>query len=56
MLQLSFIKENRIFTIAGLEKKFFKNAAEVVDQVLNLDQKRKEIKLELDNSLAEANL
>ncbi len=56
MLQLSFIKENKIFTIAGLEKKFFKNAAEVVDQVLDLDQKRKDIKLELDNSLAEANL
>jgi len=56
MLQLSFIKENKNFTIAGLEKKFFKNAAEVVDQVLNLDQKRKDIKLELDNSLAEANL
>ncbi len=56
MLQLSFIKENKFFTIAGLEKKFFKNAAEVIDQVLNLDQKRKDIKLELDNSLAEANL
>ncbi len=56
MLQLSFIKENKNFTIAGLEKKFFKYAAEVVDQVLDLDQKRKDIKLELDNSLAEANL
>lgn len=55
MLQLSFIKENKLFTIAGLEKKHFKNAAEVIDQVLDLDQKRKDIKLELDNSLAEAN-
>ena len=55
MLQLNFIKENKDLTIAGLERKYFKNAAETVEQVLSLDQNRKDMQLELDNTLAQAN-
>ena len=55
MLQLNFIKENKGLTIAGLERKFFKNAAETVEQVLSLDQNRKDTQLELDNTLAQSN-
>jgi seryl-tRNA synthetase len=55
MLQLNFIKENKDLTVAGLERKYFKNAAETVEQVLNLDQNRKDTQLELDNTLAQSN-
>lgn len=55
MLQLNFIKENKALTIAGLERKYFKNAAETVEQVLTLDQNRKDTQIELDNTLAQSN-
>ncbi|MCF8324195.1 MAG: serine--tRNA ligase [Leadbetterella sp.] len=55
MLQLNFIKENKDLTIAGLERKYFKNATETVEQVLSLDQNRKDTQLELDNTLAQSN-
>ena len=55
MLQLNFIKENKDLTIAGLERKYFKNAAETVEQVLTLDQNRRDTQLELDNTLAQSN-
>ncbi len=55
MLQLNFIKENKDLTIASLERKYFKNAAETVEQVLSLDQNRKDTQLELDNTLAQSN-
>lgn len=55
MLQLNFIKENKDLTIAGLERKYFKNAADTVEQVLSLDQNRKDTQLELDNTLAQSN-
>ncbi|HLO44796.1 MAG TPA: serine--tRNA ligase [Leadbetterella sp.] len=55
MLQLNFIKENKDLTIAGLERKYFKNAAETVEQVLVLDQNRKDAQQELDNTLAQSN-
>jgi seryl-tRNA synthetase len=55
MLQLNFIKENKDLTISGLERKYFKNAAETVEQVLSLDQNRKDTQLELDNTLAQSN-
>lgn len=55
MLQLNFIKENKDLTIKGLERKYFKNAAETVEQVLSLDQIRKDTQLELDKTLAQSN-
>ena len=55
MLQLSYIKENLPQTIAGLEKKHFKDASIVVNQAIDLDNQRKDIQLKLDNTLAQAN-
>jgi seryl-tRNA synthetase len=55
MLQLSFIKENLPQTIAGLEKKHFKDASIVVNQAIDLDNQRKDVQLKLDNTLAQAN-
>jgi seryl-tRNA synthetase len=55
MLQLNFIKENKELTVKALQKKHFKNAAEVVDQVLELDQNRKDCQQNLDDTLAQSN-
>ena len=55
MLQLQYIRENQAQTITGLEKKYFKNAAEAVKKVIDLDKRRREAQNELDGSLAIAN-
>ncbi|REA57290.1 serine--tRNA ligase [Dyadobacter luteus] len=55
MLQPIFIRENRELTIAGLQKKHFKDAEKAVDQIITLDQSRREVQQELDTVLAESN-
>ena len=55
MLQLQTIKENKAATIEGLNRKYFKNAEEMVEQVLALDEKRRETQVELDGTLAKSN-
>ena len=55
MLQLSFIRENKETTLAGLRKKHFANADAVVDQLIALDQQRRDTQSELDNVLAQSN-
>jgi len=55
MLQTNFIRENRDFTIAGLTKKHFKDAAEVVDQIIELDKQRRQLQQDLDETLAKSN-
>ena len=55
MLQVSYIRDNKELTIAGLQKKYFKNAAETVEQVLELDDARRRTQLDLDNTLGQAN-
>jgi seryl-tRNA synthetase len=55
MLQINFIKENKQLTLDGLKKKNFKNAEEAVETAINLDQKRKDTQVELDNTLAQSN-
>lgn len=55
MLQTSFIRDNKELTIAGLTKKQFRNAEQAVDQIIDLDQKRREIQQELDDTLARSN-
>lgn len=52
MLQLTFIRENKELTIKGLERKYFKNAAEVVDSVIEIDDNRRNTQKELDDALA----
>jgi seryl-tRNA synthetase len=56
MLQTQFIKENKATTIAGLQKKNFRNAEETVDRVLNLDQQRRERQQDLDVTLSRSNV
>lgn len=55
MLQITFIRENKDLTIAGLTKKRFKNAAEAVEKVLELDSQKREVQAKLDQNNAQAN-
>jgi seryl-tRNA synthetase len=55
MLQISLIRENKDLVLAGLKKRNFKQAEELVDQILYLDQQRRDTQKELDSVLAEAN-
>lgn len=55
MLNLAFIKENKDLTIAGLQKKHFANAQAVVENLLEIDENRRQTQVELDNTLAQAN-
>ncbi len=55
MLQLPFIRENKETTIAGLQKRNFANAETVIEQVLTLDQQRRDTQRELDDVLAQSN-
>jgi len=54
MLQTTFIKENRDLVIERLKKRNF-DAKEIVDALLELDNRRKNTQQELDSLLAEAN-
>jgi len=53
MLTIKQILENKEAVIRGLEKKKFKNAAEVIEQVIEIDNKRKAAQGELDSLLSE---
>ncbi|WP_242203065.1 serine--tRNA ligase [Aestuariivivens insulae] len=54
MLQVPFIRENKDLVIEGLAKRNI-DAADIVDQVIALDEERRSIQAELDNTLAESN-
>jgi seryl-tRNA synthetase len=56
MLQLSFIRENKDATLAGLRKRHFADADTVVDQVIALDQQRRDTQRDLDDTLALSNV
>ena len=53
MLTIKQILDDKEAVIRGLEKKNFKNAAETIEQVLEIDNKRKAAQSELDGLLAE---
>ncbi len=55
MLTIQFIKENKETTIAGLNKKYFKDAENEVNKALEIDENRRQTQVELDNTLAKAN-
>lgn len=55
MLQLPFIRDNKDLTIKGLERKYFKNAAEIVETLLGIDDQRRATQKELDDTLAQSN-
>jgi seryl-tRNA synthetase len=54
MLQIAYIRENKEDVIKRLEKRNM-NAQEQVELVINLDDKRRSLQAELDNTLAESN-
>jgi seryl-tRNA synthetase len=54
MLQIAYIRENKEDVIKRLEKRNM-NAQEQVELVINLDEKRRSLQSELDNTLAESN-
>jgi len=54
MLQIAYIRENKEDVVKRLNKKNM-NAQEVVELVINLDEKRRSLQVELDNTLAESN-
>ena len=53
MLQISFIKENKALVLEGLNKRGFKQL-DLVDTVVNLDDKRRAVQFELDENLAQS--
>ena len=55
MLQLSFIRDNKDAVLAGLQKRHFANAEAATNQVLSLDQQRRDTQRDLDDTLAQAN-
>jgi seryl-tRNA synthetase len=55
MLQVAFIRENKDLVLEGLAKRNFKNAEEIIDQVISTDENRRATQTELDNTLSESN-
>jgi seryl-tRNA synthetase len=55
MLQLTIIRENPQAVVNGLTKKYVANAEATVQQVLALDQQRRETQQDLDATLAQSN-
>jgi len=55
MLQVNYIKENYDKVLAGLEKRNFPQAENTLQQVLDIDQKRRDTQLERDQLQAESN-
>lgn len=56
MLQIPFIRENKELTLVGLRKRNFANAEAIVDQLLALDQQRRDTQKTLDDGLARQNV
>lgn len=54
MLQIPYLRENRDWAIEQYKKRSL-DAAEMIDQILELDDKRKSTQQELDSQLAESN-
>ena len=56
MLTLAFIRENKDAILKGLAVRNFKNAENIIDQVIEKDALRRTTQTELDNKLAESNV
>jgi seryl-tRNA synthetase len=55
MLLVPYIKENKAAVIAGLEKRNFADAAKTVEEVLAIDQQRRDTQGQHDQVLSESN-
>ena len=54
MLQLQAIRENTVGIITALNKRNI-DAAPLLDNIIQLDEKRRALQTKLDNTLAESN-
>ncbi|WP_417428613.1 serine--tRNA ligase [Halpernia sp.] len=54
MLQVSYLKENKEAVLEGLKKRNFKSL-DLVNKAIDLDQKRKNVQVNLDENLSEMN-
>ena len=54
MLQLKYLRENKEAAIEALKKRNFKGA-ELINQLLELDESRRKTQTDLDQQLSEAN-
>lgn len=55
MLDLSYVRENMQATLAGLEKRNLANASSLLNELVELDDKRKSTQFNLDEVLAQSN-
>ena len=55
MLQVGYIRENKENVLQGLKVRNFQDAESQIDQIVNLDDQRKQIQQENDKVLAQAN-
>lgn len=55
MLQINYIRENKVAVIEGLTKKYFADAEQIVNEIIEIDQIRRDTQHNLDLMLAEAN-
>ncbi len=55
MLQINFIRDNAELVIKNLHRKHFRQAEEVVNGILSLDQRRRLTQVELDKTLERSN-
>jgi seryl-tRNA synthetase len=55
MLYIPYLRENKETVIKGLQKRNLPHAGEAVEQVLSLDQRRRDAQTQLDSTLAQSN-
>jgi seryl-tRNA synthetase len=55
MLYIPYLRENKETAIRGLQKRNLPHASEAVEQVLSLDQRRRDTQTQLDSTLAQSN-
>lgn len=55
MIQLNLLKENKEHFIKGLQKRNFSNPEGIIDEIVELDSRKRALKTELDNTLAASN-
>ncbi len=55
MLQINYIRENKALVVEGLKKKYFADAEQNVDEIIKIDQIRRETQHSLDLLQSEAN-
>jgi len=55
MLEINYIHENKASVIARLQKRYLNNAADLIENILSINQQRKDTQLALDTVSAQVN-